>query len=935
MSNVVFHQECPEQTRTRWQAESTELLGSSADEALIEACAASFSFSSYLHRTARHFSADIPAIWNGQIDQICEDAFRAVEAQSQSQPDEFGKAISYFRNRCHFAIACGELWGRIPFGQSLSLLSRIAGQAVETTSAYLCSSAGLSDSQWIILALGKLGAEELNYSSDLDLICLFDIDAQHNQKHADDSAALYIGLTKKLVSILSTNTEYGAGWRIDLRLRPAPSATAICLSVPAAISYYESLARSWERAAFIRARPVAGNIALGRQFLKQIDNFIWRRSLDYTIIDDLAIMLQHKSAPDDYLGFDVKKGSYGIRHIELFCHILQLLAGGRHPEARSHNTPTALAVLAEIGWLETEQAAQLTSAYYGWRRIEHRLQYWQDAHTHSLPRQQEEMVRFAGFAGFHTLAEFTACLTELRQRTQNFSTHPVMSRALHLSRMPDNQAGIATGGNEDHDTMCQQLSEMGFVRADDIAHTLNRWQEGQIAATRSDKARQNLGRMLPRFLAEISQAYDADDAFFAFARMIEKLNAGAQLFALFAEHPELSKLVAESISKSPMIADFLSEAPDLLDLLLESSFFMPLADRTERTIPLPLLSAASSDIESRLEQIRMFKRESDFTASMHILHEFSAIEDVQALLSSTADTALELMCTAATDDIIRQFGTLEPFSFAVIALGRLGTKSLALESDLDLVFIYCDDQPADRQGDNRTGQPDQVTAKAYATKLAQRITNFMTVKTAHGSLYQLDLRLRPDGNSGALAVPFGRLESYFTEQAWPWEKLSFRKARLVFSYQTPHHAESEQWHTGIIEKLHSYFMQDELASLVDDIHKMRARVQAGTPPPADLKKRTGGFLDAEFLIGLEAHPDMRAAGSAQSVSSSFITALHTLERIKQTMPVYGISSASQQPESGSEPEIPEILAPSADACAQIRSCLEAALKTAQSLIDAR
>ena len=261
--------------------------------------------------------------------------------------------------------------------------------------------------------------------------------------------------------------------------------------------------------------------------------------------------------------------------------------------------------------------------------------------------------------------------------------------------------------------------------------------------------------------------------------MIEKLNAGAQLFALFAEHPELGKLVAESIGKSPMIADFLSEAPDLLDLLLETSFFTPLAERADSLIHLPLLSKADPDIESRLEQVRMYKRESDFTASMHILHGFSAIDDVQILLSSTADTALELMCQAATEDIIRQFGELASFSFAVIALGRLGTRNLALESDLDLVFLFSDGAQADDR------PPHAISAKAYATKLAQRITNFMTVKTAHGSLYQLDLRLRPDGNSGALAVPLERLESYFTEQAWPWEKLSFRKARLVYAYQTP------------------------------------------------------------------------------------------------------------------------------------------------------
>ena len=936
MNKVQFPQHCPDEFRKRWQDEIRELIGNDADNALIDLCAASVSFSSHLHRSARHFSEDIPQIWAGNIHQICDEAYQTLHDQLQCK--DVKTAISYFRNRCHFAIACGDLWGILPFETSLSLLSKVAEQAVQLVSEHLVSEAGLSKSGWIILALGKLGAEELNYSSDLDLICLFDIAEASAQTQAEHSPETYIKLTKQLVSLLSANTEYGAGWRIDLRLRPAPSATAICLSVPAAISYYESLARSWERAAFIRARPIAGNIEKGTHFLKQISNFVWRRSLDYTIIDDLAIMLQQKATPSDYLGFDVKKGSFGIRHIELFCHILQLLAGGRNPEARSHNTATALFALAEIGWLEPAQANQLTNAYYAWREIEHRLQYRQDGHTHSLPRQQEEMASFAAFAGWHSNSDFINALSQLQQHTQKCSTHPVMSRALSLSRTPDKEQVKRFIDNEDYDGMCQHLSELGFVRIDDIAKTIHRWQEGQIAATRSEKARQNLGRMLPRFLADIAKAHDPDTTFFDFVRMIEKQTAGALLFALFAEHPELSKLVGESISKSPIIADFLSEAPDLLDLLLENQFFTPLAGRADSAVHLPILSADTPDIESRLEQIRMVKRESDFIASMHLLHKFSAIEDVQALLTHTADTALALMCQAATEDISRQFGKIDRFRFAVIALGRLGSRKLTLDSDLDLVFIYSDEPP----DETLTEQQPVISAKAYATKLAQRITNFMTVKTAHGNLYQLDMRLRPDGNSGALAVPSQRLDSYFTEQAWAWEKLSFRKARIIYSYQHPSTyqsdgaGQSDMWIQNIVDKMHGYFRLDSLSILVDDIHKMRAKIQQSSPPHSDLKKRLGGFLDAEFLMGLEAHPDMVALGSQLASSAAFADALYQLETIKQHLPVYGIYAGMQAvDEAKTGQELSEFLALSDPACLYIKHCLETALHSAQALIDAR
>ena len=359
-----FSSELSDSQIAAWREEASRYLNKiSADNNSdnIDRLAAILSASSHLQRLISRFHDDLPALISGGWQNIISQAENNWQQNYQNATNDksFMEAARLFRNRCHLAIACAELWEHISTETACIYLSDCAQNGVRGAVSYLLNGVPEADCGWTILALGKLGARELNYSSDIDLIAL-------NQTGDD-----FTPQTKRLCHLLSCNDKNGFAWRVDFRLRPDPSATPLSLPISAATSYYESAARAWERAAFIRARPIAGNLKLGSNFLKSISSFVWRRSFDYTVIDDLQIWLRHLPARDDFLGFDVKLGAFGIRHIELLVHILQLVGGGRHRTLRQTGTAAALKALSVLGWLPEKQAKSLKTAYYKWRYFEH------------------------------------------------------------------------------------------------------------------------------------------------------------------------------------------------------------------------------------------------------------------------------------------------------------------------------------------------------------------------------------------------------------------------------------------------------------------------------------------------------------------------------------------------------------------------------------
>ena len=735
----------------------------------------------------------------------------------------------------------------MPISDACTQLSKCAEHGLGIVADYLHRSAiaPLTDSaatgRWVILGLGKLGAGELNYSSDIDLIILHQFAADSDPESYEKQGRNFNQQARRLAKILSEDTADGFGWRVDFRLRPDPAATPLSLSFPAAVSYYESTARSWERAAFIRARPIAGDIDLGEQFLGSISAFIWRRSFDYTVIDDLQIWLRHLPATADYLGFDVKLGQFGIRHIELLVHILQLLGGGRHPELRTPNTCTALAHLVQLGWLEPDQASALERLYFHWREIEHRLQYLRDTQTHKLPRDRAALTDFAAFCGIESSDALITAIQQLQEATCAAAHHPIFDQMVERAQNRQSATPELLASAADHELSLEWLASLGFARPHDIRDIIDGWSSGRSPATRGERARHYLFRLLPDLIDHLAKAGDPDAAFARFADLVAALPAGAQAFSLLCQHPQLASLITDILVKAPALTNTIGRRTDVLDILLEPDFFAPLEGQKELAQNCPQIRA-DEPVELYLDRLKRWAHEARFRANVHMLQKIAPYTEVLCHLSQIAEQVISAVCTAATHDFQARYGQIAGSSLHILALGRLGSQTMTARSDVDLLFVY--------EGDleNLSDGPRSLGLSSYYIRLTQLIISWLTVASREGSLYEIDTRLRPDGKSGPAATHLDRLASYYASEAWPWEHIAIAKARLI--------ASSHRDSNTAIKKIVSDIKNNppSAVEMAADISKMREKlaseIASGKPSGLGLKKRAGGLLDIEFLATL-------------------------------------------------------------------------------------
>ena len=774
----------------------------------------------------------LPQILNSRWKIALENINEKFKASFHNISDEQQvlRAIRIYKNQSNFVISMSELLGLMSIEESCRILSLVAEQAIVQTTSYLLRQAGMKSTVrcgWTILAMGKLGAGELNYSSDLDLISLHSPNAINSDKQ-------FIELCKRLVYLLSTKTKDGNGWRIDMRLRPNPSATGISVDINTAAIYYESIARTWERAAFVRARPIAGDTKLGKDFLSKIEPFIWRSTLDYSVIEDLQNWLRHLPIPKDYLGYDVKLGAFGIRHVELITHILQLLGGGRNFELRCNNTSNALTALEKYGWITAGKSETLIGCYYAWRRIEHRLQYQRDSQTHKLPTSEDEFEVFACLMGYENKSNFRNALSELLDFTKHSAAHPI------LNEMVSRRAGSSTSSvtlPQVPELVQEWLAQLGFVNAKAIQDTIQAWLRGSIAATSSERAKSYLERLLPKMLPEIAKADYPDSAFAAFQDIISKLPAGVQIFALLENNPSIVGLLSNILVKAPRLTETLRYNSYLLDDLLEIEFFGQLSDRMN-VIKILDDELAHVSSEQALDTIRKRNKRWNFQADIHLLEAITKPSEIMRFRSDVASACLRHVTYLGFQDFAVRHGNIDA-NLEIIALGRLATNSLTAQSDLDLIFVY--DGCMEDVSDGRK----PLGLSSYFIRLTQLITNWMSLKTKHGKLYELDLRLRPDGNAGPIALSSERFSSYYESEAWIWEFFALRDARTVLNG-----SEFSEHISANLKALRSQRIKyDELLSAFTEIQNRR---KEETYHFWNLKQRHGGLLDcsiALYLIG--------------------------------------------------------------------------------------
>lgn len=690
---------------------------------------------------------------------------------------------------------------------------------------------------WIILGMGKFGAGELNYSSDIDLIVLYDLDRVSLPEDAE-AAPLFVRLTKRLVHMLQEHTADSYVFRTDLRLRPDPGATNIAMSTEAALLYYESLGQNWERAALTKARPVAGDKAAGDAFLAELTPFIWRKYLDYAAIADVhSIKRQihdHRGHGQVAVaGHNIKLGRGGIRDIEFFVQTQQLIAGGRHPELRGRRTLDMLATLAKGKWIDAATRDDLTKAYNALRAIEHCLQMVNDDQTHTLPEDDEALTVIARMDGFQSCAAFSKALMKTLQTVSEryaalFETAPSLTSAVGSL--------VFTGDEDDPETLAT-LSRLGFGAPQEVTRAVRSWHRGHYPATRSGTARERLTEFLPALITALAATDNADTAFKAFDRFLSRLPAGVQLFALLASNTELLRLLATMLGTAPRLAETVIGRAHVLDAVIEPEFFGELPDKTALAERLSASLDQAISYEDLLDRTRIFGQEQMFLIGVRVLAGTVPIRQAGHAYADLAEVILTALLNAVREEFEQVHGRIKGGQVALVAMGKLGGREMTASSDLDLILLYDFSNTATASDGERP-----LAGTQYFGRLTQRMVSALTAPTAEGTLYEVDFRLRPSGQSGPLATHIDSFAAYQDRGAWTWEHMALTRARVIAGDRRLVARAEQEIAAAVVRKRN----RDKV---VHDILEMRAIVEEekGGEGAWDLKQAPGGLVDIEFI----------------------------------------------------------------------------------------
>ncbi|MGE4014140.1 MAG: bifunctional [glutamine synthetase] adenylyltransferase/[glutamine synthetase]-adenylyl-L-tyrosine phosphorylase, partial [Alphaproteobacteria bacterium] len=719
--------------------------------------------------------------------------------------------------------------------------------------------ATLAGCGYFFLGMGKLGGRELNYSSDIDLIALFDPELVPAPQ-ADRLQHAMVRLTQGVVKSLQERTADGYVFRTDLRLRPDPGATPLAMSVFAAEAYYESMGQNWERAAMIKARPIAGDLAAGESFIAHLRPFIWRKNLDFAAIQDIhSIKRQinaHRGGGQIALyGHNVKLGRGGIREIEFFAQTQQLIFGGREPALRQNTTRGALLALAAAGHITRETADDLIDSYRFLRTVEHRLQMIDDQQVHSLPTDDAGIAAFAAFLGYDDGETFAGDLLGHLKRVEDHYAH-LFEEAPTLSG-PGNL--VFTGGDHDPDTL-RTLAEMGFREPETVSSLVRSWHHGRFRATRSQRAREILTEIMPALLAALGKTPNPDAAFTKFHEFLAALPAGVQLFSLFHANPQLLEMVAEIMGGAPSLAEHLARRPTLFDALLAPAFFGPPQDETHLRADLEAAFEQAGDFQDVLDIARRWANDRKFQIGVQFLRGTIDAEAAGRALSDIADAVIRGLQPRVETDFARQHGSVPSGAMVVVAYGKLGGRELSATSDLDLVFVY--DAPAETT--ESTGSRPLPTSQYYI-RLCQRIVNAITAPTGEGKLYDVDMRLRPSGNKGPIAARLSGYAEYQRTDAWTWEHMALTRARLVSG--------DASVGARVMTTIRDALLQPrDKTKLLLDVADMRRRIdqQHHTESLWQVKHVRGGLVDAEFIAqylqlrDAARHPEVLSTNTAEA-----------------------------------------------------------------------
>jgi glutamate-ammonia-ligase adenylyltransferase len=743
-------------------------------------------------------------------------------------PKGLGSALRQAKRRVALLAGLADLAGVWTLEQVTEALTRLADRSVSLalraalraeiargklpgmTEADLADAGGM-----VVLAMGKMGAHELNYSSDIDLICLFD-ETRFARDDYHDARASFVRATRRMAAMLNDITGEGYVFRTDLRLRPDPAVTPVCMAMEAAERYYESLGRTWERAAYIKARVCAGDFEAGARFLKTLTPFVWRKHLDFAAIQDAHDMRlayrEHKGTGGamKVLGHNMKLGRGGIREIEFFTQTRQIIAGGRDAELRVKGTVDGLAALAGKGWITRELADTLTDHYRFHREVEHRLQMLRDAQTHSLPASEAEFERLAAFMGRAAgdLAdEIKARLEEVHGLTEGFFA-PDDTSAQLPDAMPAFDAAI-----------------------------LDRWQS--YPALRSERANEIFARLRPEILSRLGKSARPEDALQAFDGFLAGLPAGVQLFSLFDANPQLIDLLIDIVGTAPALARYLSRNSGVFDAVIAGGFFEDWPGRGPLVEELSALLAREPDYERKLDAARRWAKEWHFGIGVHHLRGLARAEAAGGRYADLAEAILQALLPEVEAQFALKHGPLPGRGAVVLGMGSLGAGRLTATSDLDLILIY------DADGGEMSEGKRPLPVRQYYARLTQAMVTALSAPMAEGRLYEVDMRLRPSGTQGPVATSWQSFSDYQQNKAWIWEHLALTRARVVAGSGS-----GVETLSADVEALRAQVIARPVdgAEVLQAVAEMRARIAAAKQGgPWEAKIGAGRLQDVELF----------------------------------------------------------------------------------------
>ena len=830
-----------------------------------------------------HHSAVAEALAQGSVEVALARA-RAAGAEA-----DVATALRRERGATALALAIGDLAALLPLEAVVEGLSDLADRSLDraVSAAFDERTPGAEVRGFTVVALGKHGSRELNFSSDVDVIFLYDPGVlPRRAREEPHQAALRIG--QRVVELLQKRDGNGYAFRVDLRLRPSPEATPIALPVDAAISYYESSALPWERAAFIRARAVAGDLALGRYFLDSVHPFVWRRSLDFGAIKEIQSISSR--IRDHYAqgqvfgpGYDLKRGRGGIREVEFFTQIHQLIHGGREQELRAPATLDALHALAHAGRIEGEDAQHLAAAYRLLRTIEHRLQMVDDRQTHSLPA---DAAALDNVARLHGLSEGTSLLETLRA--------PITRVAAIYDQLGAEAQRMLPA---DPDALENWLAKAGF---DDPAATRMRiesWRSGTARSLRTTAAREAFETMLPKLMEALGATPARATAINRFDDIVMRLPSGINLYRLLEARPAFTQILAQLLGHAPTLADALGRRPGLLDGLIDATAFDPPGPVEAIAADLVRAERQAEDYQLLLDRVRRMVNERRFALGVQLVVGARDPLEVAAGYARVAEATVNVLTDAAVREFEAVHGRVPDAELAILGMGRLGGGELTHASDLDLIYLFTGTHEVESDGRK------PLRATDYFNRLAPRVTAALSVQTAAGPLYDVDTRLRPSGRDGLLAVSLQSFAAYQEKQAWTWEHMALTRARPIYGSA----AARAQIGDVVARTLR---LPRDPAKLRADAVRMRAEIAANKPPsgPLDVKLVSGGLVDLEFAVQVQQlrhatglTPNLTGAIAqlvAAGLAPAELTAAHDLlTRLLVTMRLVCPTSDEPPPES--------------------------------------